>query len=130
MRPIAIVAAALICASAAPPPTAPVAPKRVAELAGRSAGKPQRCVSVQPGMLFSTSGENPHLLLYDDGKTIWASDLGSGCAFGPGEPVIPAGDPASSYCRGDFVKAGGRIELSPFGERCVLENFTPYRNAK
>ena len=130
MKPrIAILAAALACSSAAPPPAARVAPKLVAELTGRSAGKPQRCVSVQPGMLFSTSDQNPHLLLYDDGKTIWASDLGSSCGFGPGDSIIPD-SPASYYCHGDFVRQGSRIELSPFGQRCVLGNFTPYRTAK
>jgi len=128
---IAILAAAFACSSAAPPPPAPVTgPKLVAELSGRTAGKPQRCVGVAPGVEFSTSGENPRLLLYDDGKTIWASSLGSGCGFGPSETVVPAGESASFYCRGDLVKAGSRMSVSPFGQRCALGNFTPYRSAK
>jgi hypothetical protein len=127
---IAILAVALACLSAAPPPAPPLAPKVVAELKGRTAGKPQRCVSVQPGVEFSTSDEDPHLLLYDDGRTIWANNLGAGCGFGPSEPVVPAGESASFYCRGDFVKAGSRMSVSPFGQRCVLGDFTPYRNAK
>lgn len=126
----AILAVAFICTSAAPPPATLRAPRLVAELNGRMAGKPQRCVSVRPGVEFSTSDENPHLLLYDDGKTIWASNLAPGCGFGPSESVIPAGESASFYCKGDFVKAGSRMSVSPFGARCVLGNFTPYRAAK
>jgi hypothetical protein len=120
---LVLITAALACSSAAPP-------KPVAELKGRTAGKPQRCVGVEPGVEFNTSDEDPHLLLYDDGKTIWANNLGTGCGFGPSESVIPAGESASFYCRGDFVKAGSRMNLSPFGQRCVLGNFTPYRSAK
>lgn len=124
---IAILAAAFACSSAALPPATPLAAKLVGELSGRAAGKPQRCVSVEPGAEFSTSDENPHLLLYDDGKAIWASDLAVGCGFGPGEAVVPAGESASFYCKGDFVKTGSRISVSPFGGRCVLGSFTPYR---
>jgi hypothetical protein len=127
---IAILAVAFACSSAAPPPAPPLAPKLVADLNGRAAGKAQRCVSVHPGVEFSTSDENPHLLLYDDGETIWASNLAAGCGFGPSESVVPAGESASFYCRGDFVKAGSRMSVSPFGARCVLGNFTPYRSAK
>lgn len=128
--PIAIigVSAAALAGSTAPP-AASVAPKVVAELAGRTPGKSQRCVSVQPGLLFQTSGEDPHLLLYNDGKAIWASKLEPSCGFGPNESVIPD-ETAASYCHGDFVRQGNRIELSPFGAHCVLGNFTPYRNAR
>jgi hypothetical protein len=122
MKPrIALVIATLACASAAPPQA-----KQVAELDGRAPGKPQRCVGVPPGGHFETSSEDPHLLLYDDGKTIWASRLDSSCGFGPAESVIPD-TAASYYCQGDFVRQGGRIELSPFGKRCALNRFTPYR---
>ena len=102
---------------------------RVAELTGRTPGKPQRCLGVQPGVLFATADADPHLLIYDDGKTVWANRLASSCEFGPGETIIPD-ETASYYCKGDFVRQGSRIELSPFGKRCVLGDFTPYRTAK
>jgi hypothetical protein len=118
------IVAALVTTSAAPPGTPP-APKPVPELAGRIAGKPQRCIAGEPGLLFRTSDSDGQLLLYDDGKTIWASSLGPDCGFGPSETVIPDAS-ASYYCKGDFVRAGSAITIFP-GRRCVLANFTPWR---
>jgi len=123
---LALVVAALAALAAAP---APPAASKIAELQGRAPGKPQRCVSVTAGQLFSTADSDAHLLLYDDGKTIWASRLDASCSFGTGDSIIPD-SPASFYCQGDFVRQGSRIELSPFGRRCALGNFTPYRPAK
>jgi hypothetical protein len=126
---IAFLTAALAgsCAASQPPSTA--VPKQVAELAKRTPGKPQHCVTVEPGLLFRVSDADPHLLLYDDGNTIWASVLAPGCGFEAGQSVIPD-ESASYYCRGDFVRAGSRQTLLPFGHRCVLGDFTPYRNAR
>ncbi len=124
----AIVAAGFAVFTAAPSP-APVASQKISELAGRAPGKPQRCVGVQPGMLFTTADWDPHLLIYDDGRTIWANSLEASCGFEPGQTVIPD-ESSSYYCRGDFVRAGNRITLSPFGQRCSLGNFTPYRSTK
>lgn len=123
---LALIFAALAAISAAP---APLATTKITELAGRAPGKPQRCVSWSAGRTFSTSDSDPHLLLYDDGKTIWANRLEESCGFGPGESIIPDSS-ASYYCHGDFVRQGGRIELNPFGARCALRDFVPYRNAK
>ena len=125
---IAIAVAALAGLCAAPSPV-PVPVPGIADLAGRTPGKPQRCIPGQSGLLFQTSQADPHLLLYDDGKTLWVSKLAPSCGFGPGQSAIPDGF-ASSYCRGDFVLAGGRETLLPFGRRCVLGDFTPYRKAK
>ena len=100
----------------------------VAELAGRIAGKPQRCIPGQPGLLFQISGTDPHLLLYDDGKKIWASDLGPNCGFEPGQIVVPD-ESASYYCHGDQVRAGGRVIIFP-GGHCALGDFTPYSGPK
>jgi hypothetical protein len=121
MKRLAPLIAVILTASAADQPAA--------ELSGRTPGKPQRCVTLAPGAAFSTSDSDPHLLLYDDGKTIWASRLDSSCGFGPSESIIPD-ETAAYYCRGDFVRQGNRIELSPFGRRCALGNFVPYRAPK
>ena len=125
---IAFLTAALAgsCAASQPAPTA--VPKGVAELAKRTAGKPQRCVTVEPGLLFRVSDADPRLLLYDDGKTISASVLAPGCGFQAGQSVVPD-ESASYYCRGDFVRAGSRQTLIP-GSRCALGDFTPYRTVK
>jgi hypothetical protein len=123
---IALIAAAFACSSAAPrsPPTA--SNKQVAELAGRTLGKPQRCINGQSGLVFRTSEADAHLLLYDDGKTIWATNLGPSCGFEPGQTAVPDAT-ASYYCRGDAVQAGSREMVLPFGRHCVLGEFTPYR---
>jgi hypothetical protein len=126
---VSIVAVAL-AGSCAGSQTAPVAaPKAVAELAGRSPGKSQRCVTGEPGVLFRVSDSDPHLLLYDDRKTIWASVLAPSCGFEAGQTVGPDVS-ASYYCHGDFVRARSRIALLPFGHTCVLGDFTPYSSAK
>ena len=128
---IAILAVAL-AGSCTPPPTPSAevaAPKKVPELAGLVAGRAQRCISGQSGLMFRTSQEDSHLLLYDDGKTIWASSLGPSCGFEPGSSVVP-NEIASYYCNGDFVLAGGSTILLPFGHRCALGDFTAYRSAK
>lgn len=120
---------ALVLAGAAPSPAPDRSAKTVDELSGLSPGKNQRCVSVQPGNFFTTSQSDPHILLYDDGKTVWASRLDQHCGFEPGQTVIPDTS-ASYYCHGDFVRAGSRVTLLPFGPTCVLGNFTPYRATK
>jgi hypothetical protein len=123
---IALLAAAFVCSSAAPPSAPTASTSKVAELAKRTPGKPQRCINGQSGLVFRTADADPHLLLYDDGKTIWASNLGPGCGFEPGQTAVPDAT-ASYYCRGDFVQAGSRETVLPFGRHCVLGEFTPYR---
>jgi len=101
----------------------------IPEVLGRTAGKPQRCVAVEAGRLFSTANSNPQVLLYDDGKTIWVSRLNADCSFDGGQTVVPD-ETASYYCNGDFVRGGSRVTLNPVGGRCVIGNFTPYRSRK
>jgi hypothetical protein len=86
-------------------------------------------VGVQPGALFKTAESDGHFLLYDDSKTVWLTALEASCGFAEGATVIPD-ESASYYCRGDFVRVGNRTTLSPFGQRCALNNFTPYRSVK
>jgi len=120
---LALALAALAAIAAAPTPLADHS------LAGRTAGKPQRCLGVPGGKTFTTAEADPQLVLYDDGKTVWANRLGAACGFEPGEMVI-ADQPAPYYCNGDFVRQGKLVELSPFARRCTLGNFVPYRTPK
>lgn len=99
--------------------------KGPSELSGRTQGKAQRCVGAISATPFRVAESNPHLLLYGEGKTIWASDLGPGCAF-PDTGVVNPEVAASFYCKGDFVRAAGLLNLLP-GHHCVLGNFVPYR---
>jgi hypothetical protein len=126
MTPRLALAAAALAAIAA----TPLAMPQVAELQGRAPGKPQRCLGMRPGASFATADADPHILIYDDGKTVWANRLDASCNFDPGETII-ADQPAAYYCHGDFVRKGSsRVELNPFGRRCALGNFVPYRTAK
>jgi hypothetical protein len=127
---IAIIVAAISSIAAGPTPLpAPAQPQsQIADLQGRVAGKRQNCVSAQGDMLFHTSDQAPNLLLWDDGKTVWVSDLGKSCGIEGGESVIPDTQ-ASYYCKGDFVRVGDRISILP-GRHCALGDFTPWRTTK
>jgi len=120
---ILIASSATLSAASSPTPS-----QTIAELQGRVPGKPQRCMPAQPGVLFSPADSDPHLLLFDDGKTIWANRLPADCGYEDGQTAVPDA-PGSFYCKGDLVTAGGRITLFP-GHRCPLGDFTPWRTPK
>lgn len=124
-RGIVILAGALAASSAAL--TAPTSgqPK---ELAGRTAGTAKRCIPFDPQRLFTVSRSDSHVLLYDDGEKIWATRLDASCGFEAGRTVTPD-TAANTACKGDVVRMGGRITLIPFGELCMLGDFTPYSAA-
>jgi hypothetical protein len=124
MRLSLVLFVAALAGSCSAPQPVPVAPRQVAELAGRTAGKAQRCVPAQPNPVFRVSQSDPHMLLYGEGKTIWATDLGPGCSFGESGTAQPE-NASSYYCHGDFVRAPGPLNLLP-GPHCVLGDFLPY----
>jgi hypothetical protein len=119
---IVIVAGALVGSCAAPPPD--TTPRRPAvELAGRAAGPPQRCVLIQRNDALRTSTSDPGMILYGNGRTVFANDL-RGCGFGANDILIS--EPRSSYyCRGDIIKSVDRYSRIP-GPTCVLGDFVPY----
>src|SRR5687767_8140316 len=49
----------------------------IAELAGRTAGAPQRCVSIFPGESLRVHDESR--LLYGSGRTLWVNQLRGQC---------------------------------------------------
>ena len=117
---------AAILAGAAAPQLAPVTGgKGPPELAGRTPGKKQRCLPAPPNMSFAVSEADPHLLMYDDGKTVWVNNLGPSCGF-PDSGFVRPDASASYYCKGDFVRAPGALGVLP-GPHCVLGDFVPYR---
>ena len=108
---------------AAPPPgvqqdSAPL------ELAGLAAGSPEGCVTINSQQSLRVSDSNRHVLLYRDGRTIWANRIGQ-CMFGTDDILVtePIG---SHYCRGDIVRSLDRQSHIP-GPACVLGDFVPYR---
>ena len=122
IRGIAILAGALAASSAAltAPPTG-----QPAELAGRTAGKTQRCIPFDPRHLLEVSRSDSHVLLYERGDKIWATRLDESCGFEAGSTVTQDAI-ANTVCKGDLVRMGGRITLMPFGELCTVGTFTPY----
>jgi hypothetical protein len=118
-----LLALALVLGScAAPPPSAQQrAPDQ--ELAGRVAGAPERCVSINSQQSLRVSEGDRHVLLYGNGRTLWTNNLGQ-CHFGSDDVLVtePIG---SSYCRGDLVRSFDRLSRIP-GPACVLSDFIPY----
>jgi hypothetical protein len=118
-----VLAAAFAVASCAPsPPAGQQGP--AAELAGRVAGPPQRCVSISSLHSLRVADRDRGLLLYGSGRTIWANPLGPHCSFRYDDVLVtePVG---SSYCRGDIVRSFDRNSRIP-GPACVLGDFIPY----
>jgi len=107
---------------AAPQPEQSQAPR---ELAGRTAGPPQQCVSIEQAQPLRVSDTNRHTLIYGSGKTLYANDLGPQCGFGSDDILItePIG---SSHCRGDIVRSFDRLSRIP-GPSCVLGDWVPFR---
>jgi hypothetical protein len=107
----------------APQPDAPQRPP--VELAGRTAGTPQRCVSIQQSDALRTSDTNRHMLVYGSGRTLWANQLGPSCGFGRDDVLVT--EPIGSYhCRGDIVRSIDRYSRIP-GPSCILGDWVPYR---
>ena len=111
----------LVAASCAAP--APERSVGASELAGRTAGKPQQCVSLRPTEAIRLSDTDRHTLLYGSGRTIYANRLGE-CSFARDDVLVtePSG---SYYCRGDLVRSFDRYSHIP-GRSCVLGDFVPY----
>jgi hypothetical protein len=97
--------------------------ERAVELAGRSAGQPQRCIAYDRLDGLRVSDSDRHTLLYGRGRTIWASHLDPGCPFRVNDNLVS--EPLSRYCRGDLVRSFDSSSRIP-GPTCVLGDFVPY----
>jgi hypothetical protein len=118
--PVSIVA---VLAASCAAPSATLGPRHVSELAGRVAGPPQHCVEIRPLDTIRLSQTDSQTLIYGNGRTIWANDLGS-CRMGQNDILItePRG---SRYCRGDIVRSMDQLSHIP-GPTCVLGDFVPF----
>ena len=112
---------AMLGACAAPPPDRQVPPQ---ELAGRTAGTPQRCIALTFIEALHVSDTDRHTLLYGSGRTIFANHLGPSCGFGPNDLLVsePIG---TQLCGGDIIRSIDRNSHIP-GPSCVLGDFVPY----
>lgn len=121
MRRMIAVAALLAGSCAVPQPEQQGPP---VELAGRVAGPPQRCVTIDQMSSLRISENDPHTILYGNGRIIWASHLGQ-CRFRHDDVLVtePFG---GNHCRGDIVKSIDRVSHIP-GPTCILGDFVPFR---
>jgi hypothetical protein len=124
MKRMLAAAAALVLGSCAVPQPQAEGRGPPLELAGRIAGPPQQCVMIDQLSSLRPSENDPHILIYGSGRTIWANSLRD-CRFGADDVLVtePIG---SSHCRGDLVRSIDRITHVP-GPACILGNFVPYR---
>jgi len=116
---LALSAAAASCA--APEPLSAVA-AQPAELAGRTAGQPLRCVPVEATESLRVG--DPGTLLYGRGRTIWASRLAGNCTLDP-TAILVARPVGSRDCRGDRIATLDPVSRLP-GTACQLGDFVPY----
>jgi hypothetical protein len=120
MRLATIPLAILASACTAPPPASPT---DIPELAGRTAGAPQRCVTFQQGESLHIAG--PHTLTYRDGRTLWVNAVPSCSPLRFSDSLVT--DPfGTQYCSGDIVRTRDNSSLIP-GPSCRLNDFVPYR---
>ena len=117
---IALAAAAVACAPAQPAD----APAAIPELAGRTAGTPRSCVSIDSAA--SLRIVDAATVLYTTGSTVWLNRLASQCPGVSGFDILITHPTGSQYCRGDFVQSVDPVSKIP-GPSCVLGDFIPYR---
>lgn len=98
------------------------------ELAGRTAGEPESCVSWRSTQSLHATGTGQ--FVYRDGSTIYVNRPFHECrGFRPTDTLIVELRGGSRYCRGDQVRSV-RPGSSIAGPLCVLGDFTPYRRPR
>jgi hypothetical protein len=94
------------------------------QLAGRSAGEPQSCVSIT--QLAPLEIVDRETIAYRSGSTIYVNRLGGNCpGLRPFNTLIIETH-GSQYCRGDRVRTLEPGSSIP-GPICPLGDFVPYR---
>jgi hypothetical protein len=94
------------------------------ELAGRSAGAPEECVSASPGV--NLAPRDAGTLVYQSGDTTWVNRLEAPCpGLNPMSTLVIEAH-GSSYCRNDLIRAVEPGQSIP-GPYCRLGSFTPWR---
>jgi hypothetical protein len=119
---LGIVALAVAASSCAPAETRP-STVAIPELAGRTAGAPQRCVPTQPTEALRVV--DSHTALYGGGATIWVNRLATECPGMTRMDILVIEPLGTQYCRGDKVRSVDPVSRIP-GPVCVLGDFVPY----
>jgi hypothetical protein len=110
-------------AGCAPQAPLPASEGPIAEIAGRVAGQPQRCIPTQ-----QTEGLRPAnrtTLVSGNGKTVWVNRVQHQCSGFSRWDVLVMEPIGSQYCRGDLVRSVDPVSRIP-GAACQLGDFVPY----
>ena len=122
MERLLTVTALLVLAdcSSSPPSGAPGA---VPQLAGRTAGTPQSCVTIQRDENLVVV--DSRTVLYGSGKTVWLNHLRTECPGMNSMNILVTEPHGGQYCSGDTVRSLDAVSKVP-GPTCVLGDFVPY----
>lgn len=124
MRTLTLVPAAIACAVAGctQPPSPPGAAFAQA-VAGRTAGKPQTCVSEfgqdHPYVI------DPQTIAYGYGKTIYINHLSEPCPGVEQMNILITETHGGMFCKGDHIRGAAPGDIIP-GPVCFIGNWTPY----
>ncbi|HEX6374472.1 MAG TPA: hypothetical protein VFZ91_02005 [Allosphingosinicella sp.] len=121
MRLLPLLLLASACA-AGPPPSREADLSR--DLAGRTAGAPQDCVTASPSA--NLVARDAQTLVYRRGRTFWVNRLDAVCPGLDPLSLVIVDAHGSRYCRGDRIRALEPGRSIP-GPACLLGRFTPYR---
>jgi hypothetical protein len=120
-----ILISALALASCARPATPNGTTALASEIAGRSPGAPQSCITSSQGA--NLRAVDSQTLAYEDGPTLWITSLGTQC---PGmqtlSTIIVEPKLGGQYCRGDHVRGLEQGAIIP-GATCFIGEWVPYR---
>ena len=111
---------AMVAGCTAPPPASTT---NIPELAGRTAGAPQRCVTFERNDGLHIAG--PHTLTYRDGRTLWVNSVPS-CSPLRFSDILVIEPVGTRYCSGDIIRTRDNVSFIP-GPSCRLNDFVPYR---
>jgi hypothetical protein len=94
------------------------------ELAGRTAGPPQTCVSTNHSQ--GLRAVDSQTVVYELGRTLWVNRLDQACpAISPHNTIIVEAHGAQ-YCRGDHIRGHEPGAVIP-GPSCTLRDWVPHR---
>lgn len=94
-------------------------------LAGRTAGAPQRCRSIQSNESAAIHGD---ALVWQDGRTIWVNRIAA-CPALRGDPLLVFENWGGQQCRLEFFQAVPRGTSVP-GRPCQFGAFVPWRKPR
>ena len=104
-------------------PTTPPDPNRpIAEIAGRVAGPPQRCLDINSATSLHLTERGR--IVAGSGSVVWLNT--AVCGGSSGNDILVAYPFGSQHCRGDIARTMDRLSHIP-GPGCVLGDFVPYR---